>query len=191
IVMTCLNLPPQERHREENLYVVAVLPGRHQQADINPSLEPLIDELLCYWHEGTYFVGVPGITGPRLIRCALVQLVCDLPAARKVAGFMGHSATYMCSVCKASLHALEDIDSYNIPEMQRKSSTHIQRAREYLDTLQEDGIESAERSLHPRTDSESVRWSVLNKLPYWDPVKCTVLDAMHMVLLGNCRFHWQ
>ena len=34
-----------------------------------------------------------------LVRCALLCVACDIPASRKVCGFLGHSATYGCSKC--------------------------------------------------------------------------------------------
>ena len=35
----------------------------------------------------------------RLVRCALLCVACDIPASRKVCGFLGHSATLGCSKC--------------------------------------------------------------------------------------------
>ena len=40
-----------------------------------------------------------GIKDEILIRCALLCVACDLPAGRKVCGFLGHSATLGCSRC--------------------------------------------------------------------------------------------
>lgn len=37
--------------------------------------------------------------GLQLVRCALLCVACDIPACRKVNGFMGHSATLGCSKC--------------------------------------------------------------------------------------------
>ena len=34
-----------------------------------------------------------------LVRCALLCVACDIPASRKVCGFLGHSATLGCSNC--------------------------------------------------------------------------------------------
>jgi len=34
-----------------------------------------------------------------------------------------------------------------------------------------------------------VRWSVLLRLPYWDPPRFTVVDTMHTVLLGHLHRH--
>ena len=38
----------------------------------------------------------------RLMRCGLLCVSCDLPAGRKVCGFLGHTARYGCSRCGKS-----------------------------------------------------------------------------------------
>lgn len=186
VVMSCLNLPPSERYLEENLYVVALLPGREQGPDINPSLKPLVDDLLRYWHKGVTFIGIPSMKAAVLVRCALVQLVCDLPAARKVAGFLHHSATHPCSICLTNKKDLLHLD----PLLQREFFDHMENSLRYKDRLTKHGIKAAEKLLEEK-NPHAVRWSVLNDLPYWDPVKCTVLDVMHLILLGLCQFHWR
>ena len=35
----------------------------------------------------------------------------------------------------------------------------------------------------------SVQWSVLLDLPYWDPTKCVVVDAMHNLFLNLVKHH--
>jgi Transposase family tnp2 len=186
VVMSCLNLPPSERYLEENLYVVALLPGREQGPDINPSLKPLVDDLLRYWHKGVTFIGIPSTKAAILVRCALVQLVCDLPAARKVAGFLHHSATHPCSICLTTKKDILHVD----PLLQREFFDHMANALQYKDRLTKHGTKAAEKLLEGK-NPHAVRWSVLNDLPYWDPIKCTVLDVMHLVLLGLCQFHWR
>ncbi|CAG8756304.1 268_t:CDS:2, partial [Acaulospora colombiana] len=134
--MTCLNLPLMERLKPENIYFVGIMPGKKQQSNLDGILRPLVDELLEYWNTGVYLTGLPGIDCPRLVRSALVQLICDLPAARSVAG--------------------------------RGAADKLLKA-----------------------DPRAVRWSELNRLPYWNPITYTVLDAMHLILLGMCQFHWR
>ena len=38
-------------------------------------------------------------------------------------------------------------------------------------------------------EEHSVRWSVLLDLPYWDPVRFTVIDSMHNHYLGLLKHH--
>jgi hypothetical protein len=189
IFMTCLNLPPPERHKDENIYLVGILPGRKQQANLDGILTPLVKDLLRYWETGVYFIGLPGISEPRLVRCALVQLICDLPAARKIAGFPGHNATCHCSVCFSPRQKIADTSSAFDPKLRRTLVDHMYRARSYKSLLDSKDRSAAEALL--KVDPRAVRWSPLNELPYWNPIQCTVLDSMHLVLLGLCQHHWR
>ncbi|KAG8800522.1 hypothetical protein FRC16_002711 [Serendipita sp. 398] len=189
IFMACLNLPLEERFKEENIHFVGIMPGRQQQQYLDGILQPLVDELKQYWDHGVYFVGIPGLNRPQLVRIALVQLVCDLPAARKVAGFPGHSASHNCSVCVVHKRNVPDITSTSNDSPLRTSESHIRHALAYKEALDRDGRAVAEKLL--KKDAQAVRWSALNELPYWKPVECTVIDAMHLILLGLCSFHWR
>ena len=71
--LTILNLPPEQRFREENIILVSVLPGGQEGAqDLNKLLEPTIAELLKMW-KGVKF-GVHG-EGERVVRAALFLYV--------------------------------------------------------------------------------------------------------------------
>ncbi|TDL13162.1 hypothetical protein BD410DRAFT_735657, partial [Rickenella mellea] len=37
--------------------------------------------------------------------------------------------------------------------------------------------------------AHGLRWSELLRLPYWDPIKFTVVDTMHALFLGNLKRH--
>ncbi|PVF94309.1 hypothetical protein CPB86DRAFT_713508 [Serendipita vermifera] len=187
--MTCLNLPPEERCREENIYFVSVLPGRKQQTHLDGILTPLVSDLLEYWGTGVYFTGLPGIPEPHLVRCALVQIICDLPAARRIAGFPGHSATCLCSVCFSVRQNISDTASAYDRGLRRTLEDHMVQASEYRSMLETHGRRSAESLL--KANPRAVRWSPLNELPYWNPMQCTVIDAMHLILIGLCQHHWR
>ena len=94
IYMACLNLPPQLRYKPENIFLAGIIPGpREPNVDqLNYLLAPLVDELLVLWSTGVCMSRT--LTRPlgRLVRAAVIPLVCDLPAARKVAGYASHSA---------------------------------------------------------------------------------------------------
>ncbi len=55
------------------------------------------NELKTLW-DGVLF-HVPGETSDKLFRGALIGVACDLPACRKVCGFLGHCANLGCSKC--------------------------------------------------------------------------------------------
>jgi hypothetical protein len=189
IFLRCLNLPPEERNKPENIYLVGIMPGRRQASNLDGIIEPLVQDLLRYWENGVYFIGIPSINQPRLIRCALAQLICDLPAARKVAGFPGHGAKYNCSVCMGSRDEMADLSLLENPATERTSEDHLRYARLYKNVLGSSGRKEAEK--FRKNHDRAVRWSPLNELPYWDPINCTVIDAMHLTFLGLCQLHWR
>ena len=90
------NLPRSDRYKLENVMIVGVLPGpREPKKNMNSYLRPLVDELLELW-KGT-FLSAPGMFVP--VYCAMLCVSCDLPATRKVWGFISFSSLQGCSKC--------------------------------------------------------------------------------------------
>ncbi|KAG8832306.1 hypothetical protein FRC17_001536, partial [Serendipita sp. 399] len=84
---------------------------------------------------------------------------------------------------------MADFSSAEDPGLKRTHSDHIKHATLYRNTLETDGFAAAEQL---RKDNPHwVRWSSLNELPYWNPIDQTVIDAMHLIHLGLCQFHWR
>ncbi len=84
-----MNLPHQIRFKEENVLLVGLIPSPHEPSlNINRLLKPLVEDLL------EFLEGVPlNIDGNmQVVRCALLCVACDIPASRKVNGFLGHAA---------------------------------------------------------------------------------------------------
>ena len=80
--------------------MVGVIPGpKELELTLNTFLQPLVDDLLQLWSgvEMKTYNKVPVI-----VRAALLCVGCDIPAARKVPGFLGHRATKGCSRCQLS-----------------------------------------------------------------------------------------
>ncbi|OJT15383.1 hypothetical protein TRAPUB_8050 [Trametes pubescens] len=179
--MVCLNFPPEIRYRPENIYLVAIIPGPKEPSlhQLNHLLHPLVDELESFWSRGLFlkrtalrFLGL-------FLRIALIPLICDLPALRKAAGFASHSSKHFCSFCRLRKHQISDIHR---PWPTRTAEQHRQVAREWRDADTE-----AKRSA--TFDEHGIRWSELLRLPYWDPTRFPVVDAMHCLFLGNLRHH--
>ena len=96
IYLTVLNLPRDMRHKQENVILVGLIPGPHEPShDLNSYLEPLVQDHLRLW-KGLSLT-VKDLNGQYLVRCALLCISCDLPAGRKVCGFLGHGAHLGCS----------------------------------------------------------------------------------------------
>lgn len=97
IYLTVLNLPREVRYLQENVMVIGVIPGpKEPKLNLNSFLKPFVSEMLSLWE------GVVMMTERKadvLVRAALVCAGCDIPAARKVCGFVGHNGYRGCSKC--------------------------------------------------------------------------------------------
>ena len=187
IYMICLNLPPEIRYKPENMFLVGIIPGPHEPSlhQINHLLRPLVDDLLIAWHDGIRLSRTALHPTGRTVRCAVVPLVCDLPAARQMAGYAPCISMNCCSYC---LLKLQEIDNFDESTWLRMSwEEHLSIAMQWRDAPSE----AARCALY---DKHGVRWSELLRLPYWDPTKFTLLDSMHTLLLiliqKHCREVW-
>lgn len=180
IYLACLNLPPSLRYRYENMCLVCVVPGPNEPSlhQINRILEPLIDDLCIFWRDGVHY-RTKKYPGGRLVRIAILPLVCDLPAARQMAGMAGHSSRSFCSHCAATL---DDLDDSPVKFPPRNPADQAELAATWRDALTEAAQDSI-WTLH------GVRWTELRRLPYWDPTRFTALDSMHLLYLGVLRRH--
>ena len=94
VYLTVLNLPGQMRNKIHNICLVGILPGPHEPShDINSFIDPLVMDLCQFWN------GVVKGSGKQKIRCAVLCVSCDIPAGRKLCGFLSHSACLGCSRC--------------------------------------------------------------------------------------------
>lgn len=184
IYMACLNLPADIRYRPENIYLVGIIPGPREPSleQINHFLRPLVDDLRVLWSTGIYLSQTAARSVGRLVRAAVILLVCDLPALRKVAGFAGHRHNkFFCSFCNLPR---TDINNTN-PDSWPKGfswSEHLEAAKMWKDAP----TEASRVAIFERFGK---RWSELLRLEYWDPTKFTVVDAMHNLFLGDIRHH--
>lgn len=93
-----MNLPRSMRFKRENIILLRILPGPSEpKHDVNPYIEPLIDELCEMWTGVT--MQVHTVSSSELVRCALLCVACNLPAQRKLCGFLGYSAKLVHLFC--------------------------------------------------------------------------------------------
>ena len=182
IYMVCLNLPPAERYKIENMFLVGIIPGPHEPSvhQINHLLRPLVDDLKDFWEPGVHYKTTAMFPSGRLVRCAVIPLVCDLPAARQMAGFASYSSTNFCSFCLQKLDDIDDLDHEHWEY--RTCDEHKKIAGAWLFAASE-----AERLAI--FEQHGLRWSELLRLPYWDPTLFVLIDTMHALFLGNLRRH--
>ena len=91
IYLVIQNLPRSYRYLRENIILVGIIPGpKEPKLNINSYLTPLVLELQEFYN-GIKF-SHPVLPKSITIRIALTCVACDLPALRKVVGFVGHNA---------------------------------------------------------------------------------------------------
>ena len=99
IYIAIINFPRKMRYLKENVLLIGVIPGPHSPSlHMNSYLEILVNDLIKLWHG----VEMETCEGLKRVRAALICLACDIPASRKLAGFVGHSALKGCSKCLKS-----------------------------------------------------------------------------------------
>ena len=93
------NLPRNIRFKRENLLILGILPGPNKVSlhKINHYLAPIIDELESLWSGITLNRTYEYENGKR-IRAALILVSCDIPATRKICGYI--SALVSCHRCE-------------------------------------------------------------------------------------------
>jgi hypothetical protein len=182
ISMACLNLPAGAQYKPENLYLAGIIPGPKEPHlnDLNHYLRPLVDDLLVSWERGIQFSRTANFEN-RVTRSAVAAAVNDLPAARKVAALAGHTSARICSVCNCQER--EGLSRHD-PAcwINRDVNKLRQQAEEWKNakTLKE------RKDLFDKT---GVRWTEMWRLPYWDPTKQLVIDAMRCILEGLVAYH--
>lgn len=181
IVLICLNLPLAKRYLEENIYLYGVMPGPNEPTldQINHLLQPLVDELQMFW-KGVWFDQTFREPRGRLIKAVIFPLIADLPALRKAAGFSGHSSRLLCSFFSIKKKNIDSLDPKEF--IPRTHEDHLDRSCEW-----EQMKTHAERNHFVK--KHGVCFSVLNRLPYWQPVEFCSIEIMHNLILGNLKDH--
>ncbi|VDB89659.1 unnamed protein product [Peniophora sp. CBMAI 1063] len=182
IYMVCMNIPPDIRYRVENMCLIGVIPGPKEPAlqNLNHYLSPIVDDLLSLW--------TPGIVLSRtaksfdiLVRAVLLPLIADTPAIRKAQGVLGFSSTKApCSLCAITSGELSNFDYQSWPR--RSWAYHLQHGQAWRDAPND--VIREKMAL-----KTGIRWSELLRLPYWNPARFSVVDAMHNLFLGDIAAH--
>ena len=119
------------------------------------------------------------------MRAALLCCSCDVPASRKVCGFVGHGACKGCSKCLLSFPTCsfgEKADYSNFDKSQWKPRTNEHRniADQYRSCKTRAAQIDIEREF-------GIRYTILLELPYFDVPRMCVIDPMHNLLLGTAK----
>ena len=148
IYLTVQNLPHNVWHKPENIILVGIMPGPHESSlTVNSYLTPLVLELQEAWTTGFKVSSPHGI--PVTIKLALSCVACDIPASRKVSGFLGHSAALGCSKCLKNFgNHIDDTRNYSGYDeetwVKRDVTTHRKQVDEIAKETTKTGTSAAE-----------------------------------------------
>lgn len=181
IYMICLNLPPAQRYLPENMFLVGVMPAHPSLEEINHFLTPLVDDLHDFYNPGVYYSRTPVYPQGRNVNIIIAPLICDLLAARQMAGYASFSMVkFFCSFCLLNLNNIENLDRTTWGT--RSWQEHLRWATQWRDA-------NSETERQKLFEDHGVRWSELLRLPYWNPLIFTIIDLMHALFLGNFKRH--
>lgn len=188
VYLAVVNLHPSIRYLRQNRILVQVIPGPTEPDvdGINRVLGTLAQELQEGYLEG-WSAFVQGQTVR--FRVALVSVMCDLPAARKVAGFASYNAAHGCTYCTAVFPAL-DPDQPQIrnfaPSLESPSPLH---SHDYVQLKRKEYAAAPTQAAQSHVvEATGIRFSILaDKLPYFS-LDMVALDAMHNLYLGIGRY---
>ena len=186
IYLTIDNLPRDKRFLVENVIIVGCIPGpREPKLNINSYLKPLVDELLELYH-GIQIKTPKSIFSFTSVRCMLTSVSADVPATRKLCGFSSHSAKKGCSKCLKTFNcshfgAKPDYSGFDKDTWTFRDLKTHQAVLQQLNNARTDG----ERKII--TKEWGIRYSELNRLPYFNIVRQHVIDPMHNLLLGTAK----
>eukprot|EP00112_Aurelia_sp_Birch-Aquarium-sp1_P011448 Seg2408.2 transcript_id=Seg2408.2/GoldUCD/mRNA.D3Y31 product="hypothetical protein" protein_id=Seg2408.2/GoldUCD/D3Y31 len=89
IYLVWLNLPRVSRFRRKNVTLIGIIPNMRHEPSTNTFLQPLVNELNEAWKDG-FMLPSHGSAGRlNLFKVALMCVGCDIPACRKLCGFLG------------------------------------------------------------------------------------------------------
>ena len=180
--MICLNLPPEERYKLENMFLVGIIPSPHEpkKEEINHLLSPLVDDLIDSYCHGVWYSCTQTYKRGWYARCVLVPVVCDTPAARQVTGHTSATSTNFCPYCILPHNKINNLDKDTW--QLRTDVDHRSHAIEWLEA----GTETECDTLFTH---HGVWHSELLRLPYWSPIKHTMVDSMHLFFLILFKRH--
>ena len=174
------------------------MPGPREQDpdEVQQFLHIMVDDLLRLWKDGVRIV-IPQYPEGRLVRVALVGIVCDKPAAHKLGGYGAHSHRHFCTLCWAEQKKKEPLnakifqkdgemasdrytistDSVLVAYPRRTNEEHRQYQQQYK-MCKTDAARAA------FVKKYATCWSEFSHLPYFNFEKMVVVDPMHNLFLG-------
>ncbi|MES9880914.1 MAG: hypothetical protein ABW185_08540 [Sedimenticola sp.] len=183
IYTVILNLPRNVRFKKENVILVGIIPAMNKEpSELNNFIDPLVNELKLLW-KGVNFTPY-GTTSVITAKVVLLCAASDIPAARKLCGFMGHAAIQGCSFCSKSFRnssGERSLAGFDVENWQKRNRA--------------DHIKFGKRAKHAKTICEKkniekmsgYKFTPFLELDYFEPSKFCIVDPMHNLFLGTAK----
>ena len=179
-----LNLPREERFKLKNVILIGIIPDMKGEPSVNTFISPMVDELKRGWNEGFEMTSFKYPRKKTKFKLALMCVGCDIPATRKLCGFLGHNAFYGCSKCFKEFPGGPGEKDYSGFDVKNWAPRTLARYRECLNKVS-DARTQTERD---RLESKfGVRFSKLVELEYFDPIRMSIVDPMHNLYQGTAK----
>lgn len=91
-----LNLPRNERFKRKNMFLIGIIPNMKKEPPTNTFIEPMVQDLLDSWNGQMKITTYMSPTRKIAAKLMLLLVGCDIPACRKLCGFLGMHATRVC-----------------------------------------------------------------------------------------------
>ena len=160
IAMTCLSLPPHLRNLEENMYLAGIIPGPHEPPvdAVNHFITPLINDLNVSYRHGIRYSKTYCHANGRTSRSAIIPVIADTMASKKITGNCGHRGTFFCSRCRLHRDCIENLDVLSWPPGLTRSQHEL-----FADKWRDAGSKKKQDLV---VKNHGIRWSPLLLLPY-------------------------
>lgn len=179
-----LNLPRGERFKLKNVLLIGVIPDLKHEPTVNSFITPLINELKIGWSEGFKLVTHVSRNVKKTFKVALLCVGCDIPATRKLCGFLGHSASLGCSKCLKIFPG--DIGQKNYSGFD--VANWPQRTKEnYMSSVKKLKTAKTQSEKEKLESCLGVKFSKLSEIEYFDPVRMSIVDPMHNLFQGTAK----
>ncbi|CAC5417978.1 unnamed protein product [Mytilus coruscus] len=179
-----LNLPREERFKIKNVILLGIIPDMKKEPSVQTFIGPLIDELKVGWKEGFLLTSYQEKNKETIFKIALMCVGCDIPATRKLCGFLGHGATLGCSKCYKTFPGDVGHKCYGGFDVNEWPSRNLLEHRHNMNVVKS----ARTQTERDRLESQfGIRYSPIWELDYFDPIRMSIVDPMHNLYQGTAK----
>ena len=185
IYFVIMNLRCSGRFKFENVLLGGIIPSLDSEPKLFTFLDPGVNELNGLWKGIQLKTSL--LTVPLTVVAALLCVAADIPATRKICGFVRHSASRACSKCfkffQGGFREKKDFSGFSdrLSWPERNGLTHERNYEKLLTAKSKADYTRLSRMY-------GVHLSALTKLEYFDCVRFHIIDPMHNLFLGTAKY---